>query len=375
MSLADVLTPPLSRLKARYAASPLPRFFAWWLGELRGLLPARWRERLVVREAELWLHLDDDSLQVCRAVEGRSQELLRLPLAPASDLVLRFEQAIGDELAGLRRVLLLSPAQVLRRRLSLPAVARDKLRTMIGFELDRQTPFRAEQVYFDTLLLPHAGDARQLPVELALVQRDVLEQGLTQLGPLAAALDAVDVREGEGRLGANLLPLERRRRRDLRRLWVNLGLVAGSLLLLLIAMAQLVDNRRQAVEQLQEELDRQRVAARGVGQLRSQLDDAVAAANFLAVAKASQPSMLELLTALTDLLPDDTHLERLTVGGDGNLHMTGQSNQAAQLIERLQGSPLIRNPALAGSIQPDARSGKDRFNITAQVASTAEVTP
>lgn len=375
MSLADVLTPPLSRLKARYAASPLPRFFAWWLGELLGVLPARWRDRLVVHEAELWLHTDGESLQVCRALDRRSQELTRLPLAPVSDLQPRFEQAIGESLAGLRRVLLLSPALVLRRRLSLPAVARDKLRTMLGFELDRQTPFRADQVYFDTRVLPHAPDARQLPIELALVQRDVLEQTLAQLGPLAGALDGVDVREGEARLGCNLLPAERRRRRELRQLWINLGLAAGSVLMLLIAMNQLVDNREQAVAELEAEVDTQRGAARGVGQLRAQLDEAVSAANFLAVQKAARPSMLELLAALTDMLPDDTYLERLTVGSDGNLHMTGQSNQAAQLIERLQGSTLIRNPALAGSIQPDPRSGKDRFNITAQFADGAEATP
>lgn len=374
MSLADVLTPPLSRLKARYAASPLPRFFAWWMGELLGVLPVRWRDRLVVHEAELWLHADDASLQVCRAIDRRSQELARLPLTPVSDLQGRFEQAVGDELGGLRRVLLLSPALVLRRRLSLPAVARDKLRTMLAFELDRQTPFRAEQVYFDTRVLAHAPDARQLPLELALVQRDVLEQALAQLGPLAGALDSVDVRDGEARLGCNLLPVERRRRRELRHVWINLGLAIGSVLLLLIAMNQLVDNREQAVVQLEAEVERQRSAARGVGQLRAQLDEAATAANFLAVQKAARPSIVELLAALTEILPDDTHLERLTVGSDGNLHMTGQSQQAAQLIERLQGSTLIRNPALAGSIQPDPRSGKDRFNITAQIAG-GEVAP
>ena len=49
MSLADVLTPTLSRLQASYEQSPLPRF----LGELRALLPQRWRDRLAVQEAEL----------------------------------------------------------------------------------------------------------------------------------------------------------------------------------------------------------------------------------------------------------------------------------------------------------------------------------
>ena len=45
--------------------------------------------------------------------------------------------------------------------------------------------------------------------------------------------------------------------------------------------------------------------------------------------------------------------------------LSGQSNQAAKLVEILQGSGLLRNPALSGPIQPDARTQKDRFNITA----------
>jgi general secretion pathway protein L len=373
MSLADALKPPLSRLQARYAASPLPRFLAWWLGELRGFLPQRWRERLAVQEAELQLQVDGDELRVWRALGGGRSELARLPLAPAGDLLTRFERAIGDNLGGLRRILLLPATLVLRRRLQLPAVAREKLRTMLAFELDRQTPFRAEQVYFDARLLPQP-DPRQLPVELVLVQRDVMGRLLARLGPLADALDAVDSGDAGARLGCNLLPAERRRARSHRGLLINLGLVAASLLLLFLAMGQLVENRRQAVGELQAELDLQRTEARGVARLRDALDEAVAAANFLAIQKNQQPSMLELLASLTAVLPDDTHLQRLTVTREV-VNMSGQSARAAQLIEQLQKAPHITAPSLVGAIQPDPRTGQDRFNISAQLAASAGEAP
>jgi general secretion pathway protein L len=366
MSLADVLTPMLSRLQARYEQTRLPGFFGWWFGELRGLLPARLRERLAVKEVELWLRLDGDVVQLARTLGEASVELARLPLTPADDLHARFLQAIPEDFAGLRRVLLLPQQHVLRRRLSLPAVARDKLQSMLVFELDRQTPFRADQVYFDARVLPHPSNARQVPVELALVQRQAVAQVLTSLGPLSREIDAIDVADDASRLGCNFMPEERRRERDARGTWISLGLIAGSVLFLVLAMGAMVDNRRAAVEQLQAEVDRQRTAARGVTQLRTALDEAVQAANFLAVEKTTQPSMLELLHQLTEALPDDTFLERLSIAGE-NLNMTGQSNQAAQLIERLQQLPTLRNPALAGAIQPDPRTGKDRFTITAQV--------
>jgi len=372
MSLADVLTPTLSRLQARYEQSPLPRFLGWWLGELRALLPKRWRDRLAVQEAELWLSIDGDDLRVERVISGVPAEAVRLPLQPIDELPDRLDQLLGDRAGSLRRTLLLSSAQTLRRRLTLPPVSRDKLRTMLAFELDRQTPFRAEQVVFDSRVLPHAPDARQLPVELVLVLRETLDQQLQFLGPLATTLDAVDVRDADHRLGCNLLVPERRRRRDARGRWINAAMIAASIVLVVLAMGQVVENRRAAVIELQETIDRQRSAARGVAQLRAQLDEAIAAANFLAVQKAQRPSMLKLLAELSELLPDHTYLERFSTSG-GSLSMFGLSDQAAGLIEQLQRSTMIRNPSLAGAINPDPRSKKDRFTITAELVPVDQV--
>ena len=74
--------------------------------------------------------------------------------------------------------------------------------------------------------------------------------------------------------------------------------------------------------------------------------------------------MVLLLDDLTRRLPDDTWLERLSFAR-GEVSLSGQSAQAAKLLEILQESKLLRSSALSGPIQPDARSGKDRFNITA----------
>jgi general secretion pathway protein L len=221
-------------------------------------------------------------------------------------------------------------------------------------------------VYFDSRVLGRDDAARTLPVELALVAREPVQAALARLGPLAAGLDAIDAGSPGGRLGYNFLPPEQRRRRVHRMLWINLALAMASLAFLVIAMGQLVDNRIAAVAALQADADAQRDAARAVSTLRASLEDAVAGANFLAVRKASQPSVVELLHALTRTLPDDTFIERLNLTGT-TLSLTGQSSQAAQLIERLRQAPGVRDAALSGAIQPDARSGKDRFNISAQV--------
>jgi general secretion pathway protein L len=365
MTAADLLSQSTSRLRARYAQTPLPRFLAWWGRELRACLPQRWSRLLAVEDAVLELEIDGEELRASRRLGGAVVELARLPLAERDALAPALDRALGEETRELRRLLLLPAGAVLRRVLSLPAAALDNLRTVLGFELDRQTPFKPEQVVYDSRVLRHEPGARQVPVELALVPRERLQQALAALGGLAPTLAAVDVRAADGTpQGYNFLPPELRRRRANSRLWINLGLAAASVLLLLMAMSQLLENRRAAVEALGAESDAMHDEARAVARLRDSLEDAATAANFLAIEKGRQPSMVLLLNELTRLLPDHTWLERLSFS-NGEISLSGQSAEAAKLVEILQGSTLLRNPALSGPIQPDARTQKDRFNITA----------
>jgi general secretion pathway protein L len=125
------------------------------------------------------------------------------------------------------------------------------------------------------------------------------------------------------------------------------------------------------VQSMQGEVEGQRERARVVTALRKQLEDAAAAANFLAVQKQTPASMVVLLDQLTGALPDDTFLERLSVSGN-QLSITGFSSQATRLIGTLQSSEQLRDVALNGAIQPDPRVARDRFTITANFGPVAE---
>jgi general secretion pathway protein L len=207
MPASDLLSPLLSRLRARYAQTPLPRFFAWWGGELRACLPQRWRVLLANEDARILLEPDAESLRVSEVRATQATELACLPLSEAESLPQAIDAALGEERRELPRVLLLPASGVLRRVLTLPAAALDNLRIVLGFELDRQTPFKPEQVMYDSRVLKHEPGARQVPVELALIPRERLQQILTGLGPVASGLNAVDVADATGApLGYNFLP-------------------------------------------------------------------------------------------------------------------------------------------------------------------------
>lgn len=371
-TISDQSAQLLSRLAARYTQSPIPRFLQWWGGELRACLPLRWRERFRVSERSVLLRREDSELVVEAMRERATHELGRLAMDPPEALPAALNELLGEDSRESRRVLLLDPHAVLRRTLHLPAAALDNLSSVLGFELDRQTPFRADQVHYDSRVLPYPADARQVPVQLALVTRERLAEELTAIDGLASTLGAVDVPEADGsRAGFNFLPPGQRARRSHTFAWLMTGLAVSTIFFLWLGMGQMISNRADAVQRLQAEVDAQRDEARAVTRLRDELEAAAEGANFLAVEKASQPSMLLMLDELTRLLPDDTFVERLSAAR-GELTLAGQSGQAPQLVKLLQDAKTFHGVALSGAIQPDSRTGKDRFNLAARFGAELE---
>jgi len=237
--------------------------------------------------------------------------------------------------------------------------------------MDRQTPFKADQIYFDSHVIGRDASGRNLNVELVLLPRAQLDQEIGALPSGAAALDGVDAwraEPGGARRQINLLPLERRARRRDMRLPLNLGLAALAVILLVLNMDESLTNRAAAVEAMRAEVEKSNTEARQVAALRKTLADSIAGANFLSDKKRNNPLTVALIDDLSRRLPEDTFLERLQIE-NGDVQLQGQSKEAAKLIALLGASTCLGDPRLQGQIQPDARTGKERFQIVADIKS------
>ncbi len=354
-------------------------FFAWWGRALASWLPLRLRRMLGLDRGRLLLQADGDDVQL-RLQQG--DELIDLGRVPAlADGSLADDadyprsriaydplaSLLAPRVAQLPRWLYLSAASSLRRRLVLPAAAAERLRDVVGFEIDRQTPFSADAVAFDARVLGRRESDGQLDVELVAVPRHAIDPPLAALGPLAATLAGIDVAAADGvPLAVNLLPpAQRRRRRDPLQRWN--GVLAVVALVAGVAMLwQLLDNRREAADAFEQRIAAQADAGRRAAAERQQLNDLVAGQAFLDRARAARPTTVEVIDELARRLPNGTYLEKLSIEEE-RLMLIGLSNEAAALVGRLQGSPLWRSPALAGALQPDPSSGRDRFTLTAEV--------
>jgi general secretion pathway protein L len=340
------------------------RFFSWWRDALSSWLPARWRALFGLAAERLLLVPQAGEVQLLKAGPAGLEPLaaLPLPVTPAE-----LDAVLESRLASLPRWSLLPAVQVLRRPLLLPAAAAERLREVVGFEIDRQTPFTAEAVYFDARIVGRRADG-QLEAELVVVRRQGVDRALESLGPIAQGLAGLDVADADGQpLGVNLLPPALRvRRASPARTW-NLIAVVVALLALVFAGWQVLSNRRAAADGFAAEVERSAAQARGVAAQRQQLVDLVEGARFLQAQRAARPTTVEILDELTRLLPDNTYLEKVSVEGD-RLLLIGLSPEAPGLVKVLEGSKLWTSPALTGALQMDRRTRLDRFSMTAQLA-------
>jgi general secretion pathway protein L len=368
----------INRWFARYAAtyrnSAARRFFSWWGTELASFLPARVRQWFIERR---------DQLLIQRAVGGgwalrRSDapERVETVVAEAAPeelhAIAERLQKSGEHVADL--VTLLPRGDVLERRLALPMAAEENLAQVIAFELDRQTPFRADQVRYDFRIARRDTAAKLLHVDVLLAPRVKADAMVAPLSAAGLSLHALDGDDGRGgRLGFNLLPQEARATRTDSALRLNLILAGVCVLLIGMAMQQSLTARSAALESLQAHVDQVQVEARQTSKLGNTLDEAVEGANFLASRKKQHAVAIDIIRELTEKLPMHTSLVRLSINR-GEVQIQGNSSEAASLIAILQKSTTIEGPALDGAITPDARTQKEQFLIKAR-ARIAETAP
>ncbi|WP_109123489.1 PilN domain-containing protein [Dyella sp. C11] len=362
------------RVRRAWHGSPMPRFFAWWGGELQAMLPVRWRERFGGGLAWYLLQLDGDEWTV-RKAGGVVFARWSSQLDATSQQVALSDALRGVDVEDLRIALCLDAGAVLRPHLILPLAARDNLQQIGTFEMDRQTPFRVEQVRYDVRELRAPAPPGRFAAELVVVPRQTLDPLLARLAASGLQVDAVDVSTGSDRLGANLLPAELAPRRKHPRQRLNLALGVAAILLLVLSLFQFLHNRESALEQMRSDVESMRADARQVGALQQQLQDNAGAAGFLAERKKRTVSALAVLQDISQRLPTTAWLERLSIDNSGQVGFQGQSPQAARLVDALKGSPVITDANFQGTIQVDPSTGKERFYMVAQLRKPNDAKP
>ena len=357
------------RQHARNAANRagLPRFWRWWSAELGPLIPAASRgavrgrlTRPVVEfadgEAIFWRPQVVDSelrlVEIARvALSGDAGEVAAAGRAAIHALA----TATGvDTAASPKVVIALPPRQVMRKTLVLPAAVEENLAQALSYDLDRHTPFRPDQLYFDAAVINRNPAAKTIGVDWVAALKTAVDSARRQVEDWGAVVVAVVPGPASTRATRlNLVPHEARPPSALWhrwQLWAPAALVAlGALAVLL---APLLQKREYAIA-LNKQTESAREQAEVADGLRTQLERQQGDYNYVLAKKYAYPGTVQIIDDITRLLPDDTWITQLEVkstirGKDTARELTlrGESANAGALISTLEESKLVEQAAL-----------------------------
>ena len=335
-------------------------FLWWWARQMRSLLPGfalprgRFADALLVdvegAPAPQFVHL---SLRRRR----REVSLGRFRLDEAGKRGAR---------AAIRRhprrmVLRPDRSAVLERNVVLPLAAERDLSQVLHHEMDRLTPFCADQVFWSASQEHRDAAAERLEVCLTVIPKTLLRPVIALLEAAGLAISAIEAvgTSGSPRL-IDLLAPSRRHRASLafaRGLVGALAVVAAVMPVITLSLASNAVEARIAALQPQ-------IAQ--VEALRRRIAGGSAGSTVIAAERARVGDALQVLATTTELIPDDTVLSDLSLH-QGKLSISGQSATAPRLIPALAADPTVGNPSFAAPVTRTPDGKADTFVIRAEL--------
>ncbi len=349
----------------------LKRFWQWWSGELAFLLPPGLKRLLSDRSGVAVFTPDDSGFRIAFHRETATENTAIWQLDANAADAYRNLKTLNPELDKADCLLRLNAGQALQKRLFLPAAAQENLQQVVGFELDRYTPFSTEHVYFAANVLGKT-EFGQIEVLLVLTPKTLLDDCLARLQALGVQPAAVDFSLAATVYPASvprytLLPEQVRPRPNNWVRTVHWSLNALLLLLLVATLAWPIWQEGEAVDSLKRQLKTLEKETTLIEGQQSEIDALREQTQRLIGIKSESPSLVAVLNELSVLLKDDTWLTHYQYA-EKRLQIQGQSPAASSLIGVLEASPYFSNVSFVSPLSQDKATGRERFQISMDVA-------
>ncbi len=332
-------------------------FLRWWKQHLLECVPASLRARMAqARRPAMWSAVDDRFW----------------PAAAALDDGKPFSHSALAQRGGGDVALVAGEANGFRRDVELPLAVESRLAQVLGYEIDRLTPLRASELYYDFRVKDRNPAAGVCTVELVAVPRSrvapMLETARQRnLNVSRLLLAPTDVDTSLDLLAATRTVDETGERYG----WVNPALAGLCAVLALALVAVPLWQMRQQVIDLMPVETSARADAEIASAMQRQLEKQIAEYNLPLARKHAAPLAIQVLDDLSKRLPEDTWAQSLEIRSVPNqktreIVLQGETGSGGKLLQIVQESPLIKDPAFKATmtrVTPTA----ERFHIAGEL--------
>ena len=347
------------------------QFFRWWKRELSFFVPEKIKQLVNVKEGFIIVRPDGNQLELTYVLNGQAELLARLDRNEFGIDQYKALRDADERIDKATIIIRLARQDGIQKELTLPDAAKGNLYQVVAYELDRYTPFKADQVYFAVKPLDVVNEPGQIRTKLVIATReflDTLSEDITAMGMVPLFTDYEDAANNLEQnydyynLSRDIL---RQRTKKTPRL-IHSALITLTCLLLVAVIAMPVWFEYQTVNALQLKADALEKDAKKVKALQSDVDAVIDETRQLIAEKSATPEVIVMLNTLSSLIKDDTWLSYAQYS-DGHLQIQGESPAASTLIAVLEASELFVNARFASPVTQDSISKLERFQITVDV--------
>ncbi|ETC98395.1 MULTISPECIES: PilN domain-containing protein [Asaia] len=339
-------------------------FLVWWWRQIRAVLPERVTTALAaVRRPMVEAVATDDALTLYLR-EARSRIIIgTLGQSETLDLETSAQyRALRKSKARHAAIRLVLPTgRIMQRDVTLPLAAEQDLAAILAYEMDRLTPFDAEALYWDFIVLRRDEALGQIMLRLSIVPQASLRPLFERLHLLEAHPQAIADETGETLIRQPVARPLVARVSDPR-----LALPLGGCTLLACLLLGLFWHQSRVLSGYERQIDALRAPALEASALRRTIEDRRMGEGIVNRARHRLGDPMQIIAALTDLLPDDAWLTDLSLK-QGQLLISGQSRDPAGLIQELGTSPVLRNPGFIAPVTRLAGQNASAFSIRAEI--------
>lgn len=345
----------------------LNEFVSWWARQMLDLAPERWRRSAPgpANAVVVAWHDAAGDVELLNRREHREAALGRFPRDEGGWRMAR--ASLGKALGKARppaTVLRLPPGYVLERQITLPLAAEQGLDRVVRYEMDRFTPFSADEVFWSCTVQRRDRAQGKLFAGIALAPRARLAAMLESLAELGLSPTMLEAPVAGAVRRIALAEPDMRRDRWRRRGLIAAGAGCGLLALAAAGLPFLLQSQER--DEVEARIAALQPRVKAADALRRTLLANAAGSDAITSEKARVGDALQILATLTEILGDDTHLVGLVLQ-KRQVTLEGQSAAAAKLITALSADASIRNAAFGAPVMR-SETGADLFSIKAEVA-------
>ena len=339
------------------ATQAFSRFLSWWQQQLTECVPVSVRNRLArARRSAMWSPTVD-RVWAAAADGSESKPFLSSALA----------QRGGDV------ALVIGEANGFRRELEMPLAVQDRLQQVLSYELDRLTPLKPSELYYDFRVSQKNLANGTCTVELAAAPRLRVDPMLADAKRRNIAVTRMLLAPTDVDTSLDLFNASKAHTDDAsqKQSWVT-PLLAGLCVALALALVALPlwQMRRQVIELMPVE-----AAAKADAEVASvvqrQLEKQIGEYNLPLARKHGAPLVVQLLDDLSKRMPDDTWAQSIEIRTVPNqkgkeLVIQGETGSGGKILQLVQESPMIKDPVLKATMTRVAPNA-ERFHIAGEI--------